>query len=313
MRLNKLKLSDKKLFDKYLSLEKHELSVYAFANIYIWRKFFDIRWLEIEKSLCVFFQDKIGSFLYLSPLSKANNPQVACEALSILDRLNKNPEFAHIENIEEQDLSFYKGLGLSCELKSYDYLCSRADLARLKGSKFKSKRSSYNYFIKHYDFRYAKFTLSDQGDCLKLYDLWQGQRQSASPDHLYQGMLDDSRISLNEALENYSTLGFQGGVVRINKEIKGFTFGFALNPETFCILYEITDLSIKGLAQFIFRSFTQELKNYKFINIMDDSGLENLKKVKLSYHPVRLVPAYIARRRVAEVSAVGDTFLSRGS
>ena len=44
-------------------------------------------------------------------------------------------------------------------------------------------------------------------------------------------------------------------------------------------------------------AFAQELKNYKFINVMDDSGLENLKKVKLSYHPVKLVPAYIVRRK----------------
>ncbi len=295
MRLNKLKLSDKKLFDKYLALTKHELSVYAFANIYIWRKFFDIRWLEIEKCLCVFFQDKIGSFLYLSPLGRTNNPRVVYEAFSVLSKLNKNPLFAHIENIEEKDLSFYKGLGLTCELKSYDYLCSRADLAALKGNRFKSKRSSYNYFIKHYDFKYEKFGLRDRVASFKLYDLWQCQRQS--DDHIYQGLLSDSRVALKEAFDNYSTLGFQGGVVRMNKEIKGFTFGFALCPETFCILYEITDLSIRGLAQFIFRSFSQELKNYKYINVMDDSGLENLKKVKLSYHPVRLVPAYIARRK----------------
>jgi len=63
-----------------------------------------------------------------------------------------------------------------------------------------------------------------------------------------------------------------------------FTFGFKLNKDTFCILYEITDLSIKGLSQFIFRQFCSELKNHRYINIMDDSGLVNLKRVKLSYH-----------------------------
>jgi hypothetical protein len=29
---------------------------------------------------------------------------------------------------------------------------------------------------------------------------------------------------------------------------------------------------------------------------MDDSGLENLKKVKLAYKPVQLIPAYIAKK-----------------
>ncbi len=102
--------------------------------------------------------------------------------------------------------------------------------------------------------------------------------------------------SLKVLLNNYRGLRLAGRIVRIDKEIKAFSFGFELNPEAFCILYEITDLSIKGLAQFIFRRFCAELKDYRFINIMDDSGLENLKKVKLSYKPIRLIPAYIIKR-----------------
>ncbi|MCX5695927.1 MAG: phosphatidylglycerol lysyltransferase domain-containing protein [Candidatus Omnitrophica bacterium] len=297
MRLNKLFLRDKNKFSSYLNLERHALAVYAFANIYIWRRFFDIRWAEIAGSLCVFFQDKIGSFLYIPPLGKTRDPQVVQENFKILERLNKNPEFAHIENIEEKDKGFYEGLGLECAFKSYDYLCRRTELAQLRGNKFKSKRSSCNFFTKRYDFSYAKLTLKERGSCFKLYNLWAQQRNLGNPDHIYQGMLSDSRVSLKEALVNYADLGFQGAVVKIDKEVKGFTFGFPLSPDTFCILYEITDLSVKGLAQFIFRSFAQELKSYKYINIMDDSGLENLKKVKLSYHPEKLVPAYIARRK----------------
>lgn len=307
MRLNKLKLSDKKTFDRYLSLRNHELSVYAFPNIYIWRKFFDIRWALIEESLCVFFQDKIGAFLYLSPLGINKNPLAVAGVFKALEKLNKNPQFAHIENVEEADLEFYKRLGLERVFKSYDYLCKVSDLAGLKGDEFKSKRSSCNYFTKHYDFEYARLELGHRQDCLKLYDLWAKQRRKQNLRHIYQAMLEDSRISLKEAFVNYSALGFQGGIVKVNQEIKGFTFGFALNTDTFCILYEITDLCIKGLAQFIFRAFARELRNYKYINVMDDSGLENLKKVKLSYHPEKLVPAYIVRK------LAGDTLRSRVS
>jgi len=296
MALNKLLLRDKKIFDKYLSLDRHELSAYSFANIYIWKQLFDISWAVIEKALCVFFQDNIGAFLYLAPLAAGKKASVVAEVFKILKRLNKNPLFSHIENVEEKDLGFYKGLGLECALKSHDYLCLRLDLAGLKGDKFKSKRASYNYFTKHYAFKYERLSLRHPPDCLKLYELWAKQRREQNPEHIYQAMLQDSRISLKEALVNYSALGFHGGIVKVGKEIKGFTFGFALNAHTFCILYEITDLSIKGLAQFIFRAFAEELKDYKYINVMDDSGLENLKKVKLSYHPEKLVPAYIVRR-----------------
>ncbi|MFH0855625.1 MAG: phosphatidylglycerol lysyltransferase domain-containing protein [Candidatus Omnitrophota bacterium] len=302
MALNRLKLSDKKIFDKYLGFEKHGLSVYNFANIYIWRKFFDIRWALIENNLCVFFQDKIGAFLYLSPLGKNKGPQITKEVFRTLGKLNKNPEFAHIENVEEKDLDFYKEPGFKSELKACDYLCRRSDLAGLKGNKFKSKRSSHNYFIKHNDFTCGKILLKDRRVCAKLYNLWQKQRQADYPDPIYRGLLNDGAIALKEALDNYKALGFQGVIVKINKEAKGFTFGFELDPDTFCILYEITDLSVKGLAQFIFRAFCQELKKYKFINVMDDSGLENLKKVKLSYHPQKLIPAYIVRNKTPEPS-----------
>ena len=112
-------------------------------------------------------------------------------------------------------------------------------------------------------------------------------------------MLGDSGACLKELLDNYKGLDFTGRVVKINNAIKAFTFGFALNADTFCIFFEITDLSTKGLAQFIFCDFCRSLTGYKYINIMDDSGLENLKKVKLSYHPVKIIPAYIATRRNA--------------
>jgi len=44
------------------------------------------------------------------------------------------------------------------------------------------------------------------------------------------------------------------------------------------------------------REFSRELGGYKYINIMDDSGLKNLKRVKLSYKPVRLVPSFTLAR-----------------
>jgi len=298
MILNKLSIKDKKIFDKYLVLDKHELAAYAFPNIYIWRKLFDISWSIIEESLCIFFKDNIGVFLYLPPLAKSNKAQVVFRIFGILDKLNKNSQLAHIGNIEEKDLRFYQGLGFECLKRSNEYLCETKDLAGLKGNKFKSKRSSYNYFVKHFDSEFRDLMPKDKKACLDLYSIWEKQRKVANPDYFYQEMLGDSRVSLEESLNNYEELRFKGAVVEVDRRIKGFTFGFELNKETFCILYEITDLSVKGLAQFIFARFSQTLNGYKYINIMDDSGLDNLKRVKLSYSPRRLIPSYAARRKI---------------
>jgi len=296
MKLNLLTLKDKNLFDRFLGLTTHELSAYAFQNIYIWNGLFQIYWSLIEDCLCVFFKDKIGCFLYFPPQTKRLKPEVIKEVFKIMDGFNKNKEISRIENVEEASLSFYQDLDYECAVKPGDYLCRRQDLIRLKGNKFKSKRATFNYFVKHYKFEYLVFSLKYKDGCLKLFDQWLNTRKPKNQDPLYQGMLYDSRICLRHLLHNYLDLDIVGRVVKINKSIKAFTLGFELNKNTFCILYEIVDLSVKGLSQFIFRRFSQDSGDYKYINIMDDSGLENLKKVKLSYHPVKLIPAYIVTR-----------------
>jgi hypothetical protein len=298
VKLNKLTLKDSNLFNKFLKLQRHELSVYSFENTYIWKWLFDIEWLAIKENLCVFFRDRGGSFLYLAPLGNNKDAKLPAEAFDIMDRVNKNREISRIENIEEKDLGFYKGLGYDCCIKSHDYVFARRDLVNLKGNRFKSKRASCNYFIKHYDYEFLPFSIRHKNDCLSLYNRWQEGRKCNNPDPVYRAMLNDNLSSLKLLLNNYRDLNVAGRIVRIGKQIKAFTFGFKLNSDTFCILFEITDLSVRGLAQFIFRAFSGELKGYRYINAMDDSGLNNLKKVKLSYHPVRLVPAYIAKRKI---------------
>jgi hypothetical protein len=297
VKLNKLTLKDKKLFNQFLGLDRHELAVYVFENTHIWKGLFDIRWAVIEESLCIFFKDKAGCFLYLAPLGDNKDSKLVKKTFEAMDKFNKNKDISRIENIEAKDVPFYQDLGLDCQVKSYDYICARDDLVNLEGNKFKSKRSCFNYFIKHNKFAYLPFSPRHRDNCIELYNRWRQGRKVRNQGPLYCGMLEDTLRCLTIMFEDYQNLELVGRVVKIDGAIKAFTFGFKLNSDTFCILYEVADLSIKGLAQFIFRSFCGELRDYKYINIMDDSGLENLKRVKLSYHPGRLNPAYIAKRK----------------
>ena len=298
MGLKKIRLTDKTSFDKFLRLNRqtHTLSVFAFENIYIWESLYDIRWEIIDDCLCVFFRDRIGCFLYLPPLGKEISRAAISKAFQIMDGFNANQEISRIENIEERDAALFKNMGYRCEYKGQDYVCSRAGLAGLKGNSFKAKRAACNYFVKHYEFEFLPFSMKHKAGCLELFDLWQEQRSAVSEDKIYCGMIDDSLTCLKVLFAAYKQMDITGVIVKIGSQIKAFSFGYRLNKETFCILYEITDLSVKGIAQFIFREFCSELRGFRYINIMDDSGLDNLKKVKLSYRPIKFVPAYIATR-----------------
>ncbi|MCX5714565.1 MAG: phosphatidylglycerol lysyltransferase domain-containing protein [Candidatus Omnitrophica bacterium] len=296
MEFKELALSDKEIVNYYLHSERHELSVYSFQNIYLWKRLYEISWAVIEESLCVFFKDRFGSFVYLPPLNKGRNRKVLEKVFLILDELNSHSNISRIENVEQKDISLYREFGYEIRYKSCDYLCQRQDLSALAGNKFKSQRANCNHFIKNNQFEFREFFQEDIEDCLTLYEAWKEERKARIDDRVYQGMLEDSYSCLQILLEDYFRLDLEGRVIKVDNQVKAFSFGFSLNEDNFCVLYEVADLSYKGIAQFIFREFCRQLERYQYINIMDDSGLENLKTVKLSYHPVKLIPAYIATR-----------------
>ena len=69
-------------------------------------------------------------------------------------------------------------------------------------------------------------------------------------------------------------LACQGTVVRVNDDIAAYTFGYWLTPQTWCILLEVADRSIPGLAQWVFRETcrTAMAQGATSINAMDDAG-----------------------------------------
>jgi hypothetical protein len=291
-------IKDRALFEKYLRQEEHELAEYAFQDIYIWKRLFDIRWSIIRGCLCVFFSDSCGSFLYLPPLGPCS-PEAVKDAFALLGSLNTNPAFSRIENVEERELSFFSRLGYRHSLRGHEYICSREEMASLKGDRFKSKRASVNYFAGHNRFEYMPFSAAHADGCFGLYKEWMAERAAGSAgkhDSVYRGMLADGLSCLDTMLGDYERLGMEGAVLFSGGHMAAFTFGYPLTapPEAeFCVLFEVAHPRFKGAAQFIFRNFCAGQAGYETVNVMDDSGLENLKRVKMSYRPRRLAPAYI--------------------
>ncbi len=177
-----------------------------------------------------------------------------------------------------------------------DYLYLREKLAQLKGDSFKSKRASCNHFEKKYRFKYSDFSAGDKKQCLLLCKKWAQKRKSNHPDYLYRAMLDDSFLCQEAAISDFSKLGLVGRVIKIDKKIAGYTIGYQLNKDTFCNIFEVCDDSYKGIYQFIFKRFCLDLPAYKYVNTLDDSGLENLREVKLSYKPYAIIKNHIINR-----------------
>jgi len=86
-----------------------------------------------------------------------------------------------------------------------------------------------------------------------------------------------------------------GSVVRIDGRIRAYTFGYWLNERTWCVLLEVADRTISGLAQYLFRETCRNARSEgaEFINTMDDAGLPGLRLSKRAYQPFMQVKSFI--------------------
>ena len=298
MQLQPLTLNDKPIFDEYAHQTGMRLSNYAFAPLYVWKEHFQFYWALIAEHLCVFAKQGEDYFMPILPMPRTpenrTSRNVIRTAYQFMLESNPNPHIARIENVPHALLTFFEKDGFRATLKETEYLYETEALSELSGNRFKSKRNAYNAFMDRYpSAELSPYCPVDSHACFTLYDAWHTARAMNCEDAVYCAMLEDSRSAHRVAIAEADALELFGRVVRIDEEIKGYTFGYPLNADTFCVLFEITDLGIKGLAQFIYREFCKELVGtYRWINAMDASGLENLKRVKRSYHPVELLPSY---------------------
>ena len=298
MRLQSLTPNDKPIFDRYAHRTCLRLSNYAFAPIYVWKEHFQFYWALLAEHLCIFAKQGEDYFMPILPMpcdpENRTYRNVIRTAYQFMLASNPNPHIARIENVPQEMIASFEKHGFRATLKETEYLYETAALSELRGSRFKSKRNAYNAFIECYpSVEFSTYCSADSDACFALYDAWHTARAAKCEDAVYCAMLEDSRLAHRIAITHAERLGLLGRIVRIDEEIRGYTFGYPLNADIFCVIFEITDLRIKGLAQFIYREFCKELGNtYRWINAMDDSGLENLKRVKRSYHPVELLPSY---------------------
>lgn len=298
MQLQPLTLNDKPIFDAHAHRTWTRLSHYAFAPLYVWREHFQFYWTLLTDYLCIFAKQGDDYFMPILPMPYETNNRaylnVICQAYQFMLASNRNRHIARIENVPQEMISLFEKNGFRATLKETEYLYEAEALAGLRGDRYKQQRHAYNAFVAKYpSVKLRPYTSADQDACLALYNKWRERRSEKSDNPIYTAMLDDSESAHRIGISHAEALGLSGRVVRIDREIRGYTFGYLLNADTFCVLFEITDLGIKGLAQFIYREFCKELMGtYRQINAMDDSGLENLKRVKRAYQPIELIPSY---------------------
>ncbi len=169
-----------------------------------------------------------------------------------------------------------------------DYIYLRESLSSLVGKRLQPKRNHINQFLKRYNnYQYRELTPNLFKECLALDCRWRAAHGDICDD------LNPEREAMLRAFDHFEELGFRGGALYVDGQMVAFTYGSAINNDTFCTHIEKADADIVGCYTMINRLFAESLPpNIQYINREEDLGIEGLRRAKCSYYPEQKLEKY---------------------
>lgn len=312
-KLKRFSIATKPIMEKYLSKLDVDLSDYTFAANYIWLANSSGFYAIINKCFCLFIMTGGELTMLLPPLGKKKNATDAMiKCFEVMNANNSSPYYSRIDYVQaamiedfvqsadEAESMFQMLENYLVEKKLVDYVYEVNALIELRGNSYHTKRTEINKFMKSYpDYVIEQLeSTKHKEEIMHLFNKWVSDRVKYMPKEEAEVFLEgihQERHAIKQMLKHYDELSLTGLVIYINGELKGFTVGERISKDTATVIIEKTDFEVLGCAQFIFREFSKLLKEHygvAYINVGDDMGFENLKKVKMSYRPFKLVPKY---------------------
>lgn len=316
--LRPVELADRAVLTSHFASLAQPLSDYTFSQLYTWRNSLKILWKMIRGHLCVFANGTGDLTLLMPPIGDTGSDAALAEAFELMDTYNGRRgvlDRSRVEYVSDELLSRLEPSNLSTKSMGADYVYDVNSMIDLAGGDLASKRQAKNRFMRNYRYRVEPYVAAAHRDgCLALLDHWKIHQDAQHLEESNANSVKRSKESIATALclDTAEELGLKGMVVYVeagedsgfgNPAILAFTFGEYLGVEQSSITIEKTDLSVKGLAQFIFSEFCrQNWSDRPLVNVGDDWGLESLAWTKQSYRPVKLLNKYVLRKVPAVIS-----------
>lgn len=259
----------------------------AFANMYCWQESYRSEWCEVDGLLVIRFRidggERIG---YMQPVGTGDFTRI----LPLLEA----DAAAHDQPLRLIGLTDEAAAALPddgrfvryADRDFADYLYRREELCRLGGRHYQPKRNHINRFLAAWpDYRYEPLTERHFAACLELDERWCHRHEGADD----EAAVLAERRAIRRAFAAFDALGLRGGCLFAEERLVAFTYGSAINPETFDIHVEKADTRYEGAFAMINRLFAEQLPDtVRFINREEDLGIEGLRRAKLSYYPALL-------------------------
>ncbi len=309
---NLISLEDKGTVEKFLALDRQEMSECTFSNFYIWRDSYMIglSWLDSALIIRTFYPDGRQSCLvplgtgnpiqYIKRMCKELTASIETRALRFIQGVPIKPEMYFIPHYFGESQSGQKnmvkllesvGFDVVPDRDNWDYVYMTKDLINLTGTKYHSKKKAIRKCLSKYKCVLEPISPKIVLECLKFQEEWCKQIDCTR----YPSLIFENTAIVN-SLREFENLDLTGAVIRIDGKIEALTIGERLNDNTAVIHFEKANAEVDGLYQVINNWFCREmLSDFEFVNREQDLGDPGLRRAKMSYHPNHMVEKYVAK------------------
>jgi hypothetical protein len=290
-----IRLSDKKQAISCIEASGSFSCDSSFVNMYVWGNIYQ-NLICFENGFLFRCGQGPNRFVYKFPLGGGD----VSDALKLLEEdaaeHGKIPEFIGLteENCEiivktlpHIPYSFQIMPGAS------DYIYKASDLAELPGKKYHSKRNFLNRFERLYGSRSEIGGITDRDfeEILEFNKKWCEQNGCVHSRTLFR-----ETCAIKRAFAHYKKLSFEGLWLRVDGEIKAYTFASRLVEGVADVHVEKADTDIIGAYAVINNALAKMLSaRYTYINREEDLEIPGLRQAKQSYHPAILLSKYSAK------------------
>ncbi len=292
-----IEFTDKSRFDEFFRKYPPEISEFTFTNLFMWRNYYNFLFTEFKEHLILFSYDYLKNrrkpinidfkdYMYFFPPIGPSPGKIILELFENLRdiEVHRVPEDI-CERLSENEK--FNNLNLACieDSNNWDYFYSKDEIVNLAGNKYRQNRRWLQKFLDNYNYDFKLLTEDLVEKSKELQLEWCVMRACTEDESL-----EAEQEAIYEALNNFSILGFSGGLLCVDDKCAAYTLGEMLNKETLVIHIEKAHMEYDGAYQAINNFFLKNCcTDAVYINREQDLGIEGLRRAKESYKPIRMI------------------------
>ena len=260
-----------------------------------WREFYGVKYCIENEILFIQYNSVEEGCVYASPIPLSGKTEDFLKGIDMLRSmhyLRGDSEFilvtvtsAEIANICEK---YGSEITYFADEEAFDYVYNSQDLMFFKGKKYHGERNHVNKFKSLYaDYKFVEIT---EDYIQPAYDFCV-QYVRNNPKTADTAVAEYGKIP--EYFENYAKYDFLGGLLRVGDNIIGVCLAEKIG-DTLYEHFEKCDSSYPGAHQVLVSEMAKMFaQDVPYINREDDAGDANLRRSKLSYHPVKMIEKHV--------------------